>query len=115
MNSSWAAWPRRGDDMRQRIKLALAAAILLGFGATSVASAADMAVKARPAVAPIMYNWSGCYIGGNVGGGWSRMDTERVQTDLVAPAFANYGRENDSGFIGGGQAGCDVVARHGLG
>jgi outer membrane immunogenic protein len=96
--------------MRQRIKLALAAAILLGFGATSVASAADMAVKARPAVAPIMYNWSGCYIGGNVGGGWSRMDTERVQTDLVAPAFANYGRENDSGFIGGGQAGCDFMA-----
>jgi outer membrane immunogenic protein len=28
-----------------------------------------MAVKARPMIAPVMtYNWTGCYIGGNVGG-----------------------------------------------
>jgi outer membrane immunogenic protein len=57
-----------------------------------------------------MYNWTGCYIGGNAGGAWSRMDTTRAQTDLVSPAPANYGRENDSGFIGGGQAGCDFMA-----
>jgi outer membrane immunogenic protein len=92
------------------MKLAFAASIVFGLGATGVASAADMAVKARPVVAPLMYNWSGCYIGGNAGGAWSRMDTERVQTDLVSPAYANYGRENDSGFIGGGQAGCDFMA-----
>ena len=100
----------QGDYMRQRIKLAFVAAILLGLGATGAASAADMALKARPVVAPLMYNWQGCYIGANVGGGWSRMDTERVFQDIAIPANANYGRENDSGFIGGGQAGCDFVA-----
>jgi outer membrane immunogenic protein len=93
--------------MYRPLKLAFAAGILFSLGATGVASAADMAVKARPVVAPLMYNWSGCYIGGNVGGGWSRMDTTRVSQDTVGPAFANYGRENDSAFIGGGQAGCD--------
>jgi len=65
-----------------------------------------MALKAAPVAAPL-YNWTGCYIGGNVGGGWTRVDTTRVLQDPAIPAAANYGRENDSGFIGGGQAGCD--------
>ena len=54
-----------------------------------------------------LYNWTGCYLGGNVGGGWTRVDTMRVLQDPAIPAAANYGREDDSGFIGGGQAGCD--------
>ena len=99
----------QGDWMRRHIEWAFAAGILIGLGA-SVASAADMAVKARPVAAPVMYNWTGCYVGGNLGGGWSRMDTTRVQDDLIGPNFANYGRENDSSFIGGGQAGCDFQA-----
>jgi outer membrane immunogenic protein len=57
--------------MRRHLKVAFAT-ILLALGATGVASAADMAVKARPIVAPVT-PWSSCYIGGNVGGGWSRM------------------------------------------
>jgi outer membrane immunogenic protein len=93
--------------MCRHLKLAFAAGILLGLGATGAASAADMAVKARPVVAPLMYNWTGCYIGGNAGGGWSRMDTTRATQDNFGPAPANYGRETDNGFIGGGQAGCD--------
>jgi outer membrane immunogenic protein len=87
--------------MRRHIKLAFAAGIL-GLGATGVASAADLAIKARPVVAPVAYNWTGCYIGANVGGGWSRLDTTRLQ-----PTVDNFGREDDSAFIGGGQAGCD--------
>jgi outer membrane immunogenic protein len=94
--------------MYRQLKLAFTAGVLFGLGAGGIASAADMAVKARPVVAPVMaYNWTGCYIGGNVGGGWSRMDTTRVSQDTIGNAFANYGRENDSAFIGGGQAGCD--------
>ncbi|SDN15256.1 outer membrane protein [Afipia sp. GAS231] len=94
--------------MRRQMKLAFAAGILLATGATSGASAADMAIKARPVVAPVIATpWTGCYIGGNVGGGWNRMDTVRQLDVTGAPAPADYGREKDSSFIGGGQAGCD--------
>jgi len=95
--------------MYRHMKLALAAGVLLGLGATGFASAADMAVKARPVVASVQ-TWTGCYIGGNVGGAWNRMDTELVTIDGIGPVAANYGRENDSGFVGGAQAGCDFMA-----
>jgi outer membrane immunogenic protein len=93
--------------MYRNLKLTLG--ILLGLGAAGAASAADLAVKARPMVAPNPYNWTGCYVGGNVGGGWSRMHTVRDQIDTIppTPAFFDYGNETDSGFLGGGQFGCD--------
>lgn len=95
--------------MRRHMKLIVAAAALLGIGANGVASAADLPVKA-PRAAPVpLYNWTGCYVGGNVGGAWSRMDTTRAQIDTAPPTATqdNYGRGNDSGFMGGGQVGCD--------
>ena len=51
------------------------AALLVG-----PAMAADMPVKARPpAPAPVaVYNWTGCYIGGNVGGGWARTEQSQI-------------------------------------
>jgi outer membrane immunogenic protein len=99
--------------MYRHIKLALAAGALFGLAATGIASAADMAVKARPVVAPVQ-TWTGCYIGGNVGGAWAHMDTWLAAVDGVGPVFNNYGREDDSGFIGGGQAGCDFMAGNSL-
>jgi outer membrane immunogenic protein len=114
MNSSLGLTAAQGDHMRRHLKLAFAASIAFGLAATGIASAADMAVKARPVVPPLMYNWQGCYVGGNVGGGWSRVDTERVFQDVAIPADAVYGREKDSGFIGGAQAGCDFMAGNSL-
>src|SRR5260370_38180025 len=101
----------QGDCMRPHMKLAFAAGVLLSLGATSVASAADLALKARPVVAPLLYNWQGCYIGGNLGGGWGRMDTTRVQDDPVGPNVADYGPEKDSGFIGRREGGGALMAR----
>jgi outer membrane immunogenic protein len=99
--------PFMGAEMRRYLKLAFAAVALLSLGATTAVTAADLPVKA-PRAAPVpLYNWTGCYIGGNVGGGWSRMDTTRLFIDPAIPAYLDYGRENDSGFIGGGQVGCD--------
>src|SRR5581483_10010960 len=93
--------------MRRHMRLVVAAAALLGICANGVASAADLAVKA-PRAAPVpLYNWTGCYIGGNAGGAWNRMDTIRLFTDPAIPAYLDYGRETESGFIGGGQVGCD--------
>ena len=91
--------------MGRQIKLAFAAGILLSLSATGSASAADMALKARPVVAATP--WTGCYIGGNVGGGSNRVDTLRQLDFIGAVAPADYGTEKDSSFIGGGQAGCD--------
>ena len=59
-----------------------------------------MAVKAPlKAPQPPVYTWTGCYLGGNLGGGWAHkefhFDTE------------NEGTLDASGFVGGGQIGCD--------
>lgn len=96
---------RLGAYMYRNVKTALTG-LLMGLSATAVASAADMPLKAAPP-AISLYNWTGCYIGGNVGGGWSRVDTSRASQDTTGAAFADYGREDDKGFLGGGQAGCD--------
>jgi hypothetical protein len=50
--------------------IALLAGAALSLGFVNVASAADMAVKARPVAPPpvLLYDWSGFYIGAN--GGW---------------------------------------------
>ena len=64
--------------------------------ASSGALAADMA---RPMMmAPPVYNWTGLYIGGNLGGGW---ETATVSDSLFGGSISN----KRSGFIGGGQVG----------
>jgi outer membrane immunogenic protein len=72
--------------------------------------AADLPVKARPMV-PIAtaYNWTGCYIGGNVGGKWGQ-STDSV---TVAPAGIGaagtvaFAQDRSSSFMAGGQVGCN--------
>src|SRR5690242_10508151 len=86
--------------MRTRSTALLAAAL---FGLlSSNASAADLPRKApayMPPPAPT-YVWTGCYIGGNVGGAWSHVDV----TDVASGGSASVG---NSGVAGGGQVGCD--------
>lgn len=45
--------------------------------------------------------WTGCYAGGNVGGGWNRL------SGFNPTLNANYGTIDGSGVAGGGQIGCD--------
>jgi outer membrane immunogenic protein len=60
--------------------------------------------KAGPFAAPL-YDWTGFYIGGHLGTGWSTTTT----TDRIGSAFAPLGTGVDisggAGFIGGGQLG----------
>lgn len=70
---------------------------LLALSATA-ASAADYARQAPP-LAPLTFNWTGCYIGGHLGGGASE-----DRTINSAGGTVDFGA---GGFIGGGQAGCD--------
>jgi len=75
----------------------LCAAAALALCATT-ASAADLALKAPP-LAPVKFTWTGCYIGGHLGGAVSD-----DRTTSIAGASVNFG---STGFVGGGQIGCN--------
>lgn len=86
------------------------AAVVAALAATP-AFAADMAVKASPA-APIS-TWSGCYVGGNMGGAWARSHwTYRNVNpyDALGPSFPIVATDNSfnmSSIIVGAQGGCN--------
>ena len=73
-------------------------------GMAAPASAADMAVKAPPpAPLPVIYNWSGFYIGGNGGWGQSRNCWDFV--NVVVLGTFDEGCSSRSGGLVGGQIG----------
>lgn len=76
----------------------LSGAAIIAIAAVTTASAADLALKA-PAAAPIKFTWTGCYIGGHLGGAVSE---DRTTSNLGASVDFDA-----SGFVGGGQIGCD--------
>jgi outer membrane immunogenic protein len=83
-------------------KLLLATVALVALGATAPALAADLAArpytKAPPMMAPI-YNWTGFYIGGHVGGAFGN--------DNNFGGLVVGNNNNDARFLGGVQAGAD--------
>jgi outer membrane immunogenic protein len=58
--------------------------------------------KVPVAAAPVS-QWTGCYVGGNIGVGWLRSETSNV-------SGANTISESSAGFAAGGQFGCDYQA-----
>lgn len=92
----------------RRLIVALLGVTVLG---SVTANAADMPTKAPVVRAPpvVMYNWTGCYIGGHVGGGWARTEwTNTANTTLFGDLSPGNGfTQTKSGFIGGGQLGCN--------
>lgn len=85
--------------------LAFAGMMSLLVGAPSIATAADMAVKAAPIAPPVaIYNWTGFYIGGFGGYGWGNHDR------LNDAGFANS--YSSTGGIAGGLAGYNWQIRN---
>jgi outer membrane immunogenic protein len=86
-----------------------AAAALLAL--TAPALAADMApaprayTKAPPPPVVQVWNWTGFYIGGNVGGAWARSDVTDVDGFASDATPGTVTAVRKSGFLGGGQAG----------
>src|SRR5690348_15853345 len=78
---------------------------VLALGAAGAASAADMAVKARPLPPPVpVYNWTGCYIGIEGGGAWGRSR----HTNQVGGVNTDITNDFDlSGALVGGTLGCN--------
>ena len=62
------------------------------------------ASAAPPTPLPMMYNWTGCYIGANAGYSWGRGSADVNALSLGFPFGANF---DMNGFIGGGQVGCN--------
>jgi outer membrane immunogenic protein len=91
-----------GLFMRVLAVASLAASVLAA--ASIAARAADLPVRTQPA--PVVYApvslWTGCYIGGNLGGSWASGDLSVTSSTGTA-----LGSGNNSGFTGGGQIGCD--------
>lgn len=81
--------------------LGLVGATLLMAGP---AVAADLAVKAPPALMPA-FSWTGCYIGGDVGGAWDRQDVSVTSVNVGQAPVGNT--LNGSSIIGGVYAGCN--------
>ncbi len=98
----------------------LGSVALLTVALTGIASAADQRVPVRPRAYVPVSNWTGCYLGGYVGGAWKESDPS--VTDLGNALFGAYSggitaprREGqhswneglDSSFLGGGTVGCN--------
>src|SRR5882724_10843940 len=115
-----------GSGRMKRFLVGSAAAISL-FSVSNAISAnlAPVYTKA-PVVAAVVYDWTGFYVGGNVGYSWGRARTDGDLTGTqsvsvfrtagptllagfpVVTALATApltGRANVDGFVGGGQAG----------
>jgi len=81
-------------------KLWLGTVGLASLGMVGSAPAADMAVKAPPpAPLPIIYNWSGFYIGAN--GGWGDSHSCVDLFNAAGTDFVTGCRDRSGGLIGG--------------
>jgi outer membrane immunogenic protein len=92
------------DRMKKLLLAGAAVSALLGGSA----SAADLARPAPVYIPPppmvALFTWTGCYVGGNVGGVWATRDWTD-QTFILAGT--DFGSTTASGAIGGLQAGCN--------
>ena len=83
-------------------------AFALLFAATSAALAADLIPP--PVYAAPIYNWTGFYIGGNIGAGWSGLSStnfsDTLGSSLTAPTNVQ--------FLGGGQVGANYQFSNGV-
>jgi outer membrane immunogenic protein len=102
-------------------KRSFATVARLAFAITTVATltgsaiAADLGARApipyQPPPPPVpIFSWNGCYIGGNIGGGWASKSSNDITGAVTGVIGADLGSHTASGFIGGGQIGCDYQA-----
>jgi outer membrane immunogenic protein len=91
-------------------KLLLASAALMALIPANPGFAADLPAKtytkAPVYVPPPIYNWTGFYIGGNVGWGWARESSTEIAPGTGSfPIGTAFTRNNLNGFLGGVQGG----------
>ena len=90
-----------------------ALAFALCLGAASAARAADLPAAVPippPAYLPPVYNWTGFYIGGNIGAGWSGLSGTNF-SDTLGSTFT---APTNVQFLGGGQVGANYQFANGI-
>jgi outer membrane immunogenic protein len=113
----------RGNDPAKERKLSTAVyraaqsgalIFTLSFGATIV-FAADLPAAApisQPAYLTPVYSWTGFYIGGNIGAGWSGLsDTNTNFSDTLGSTFS---ASTNAQFLGGAQVGVNYEFANGI-
>jgi outer membrane immunogenic protein len=89
----------------------LAAIAVIGFA--SIASAADMPVKAYGAPIPVAHSWTGCYVGGIIGAKWGTSkqtyggERAGVPDPFLPVGWDVTGNYHVNGVLGGGDVGCN--------
>ncbi|MGY3609168.1 MULTISPECIES: outer membrane protein [unclassified Bradyrhizobium] len=83
----------------------LTAAAMMSVSFTGIAKAADLpqrpVYKAAPIAAPMMYNWSGFYLGANGGYGWSNQCIDITAINGFGGFFSEGCKSAGGGVIGG--------------
>ena len=108
--------PSEDTGCTMRNKLIAAFACTTALVSTGAASAADLGARytKAPAYAEPLFNWTGFYVGGHVGGAWT--NEQFINTGNGAP-FADLSpgqgfRQRNSGVMGGAQIGYNWQANN---
>ena len=93
-----------------RLIILTSAASLLAMTSAFAADAYAPSSLKDTSASPVVYNWTGFYLGANVGGGWSQLDSSTTFDSVNAgfdPGDSVTLRHTNaaSGIVGGGQAG----------
>ncbi len=99
---------------RAKFIAALSVTTALGVSAAAAADLAGRPYTKAPAYVETLYNWSGFYIGGHLGGAWTN---EQWINSANTTAFGDLGpgqgfRQRGSGIMGGGQIGYNWQANN---
>lgn len=83
-------------------RIVAAAGMLIGSAGMVMAADLSRPVPFAPAPVRMIHNWTGFYLGGNLGGGWSRSETDLSSSGGSVFATAD---NNLTGVLGGAQIG----------
>jgi outer membrane immunogenic protein len=86
----------------KRLATALAVVALIGTPAFAADMARKMPVKAPPPAPAPVYNWTGLYFGGHVGGVWANADYAHINNGGVVEGFSQNASAVTGGIHGGG-------------
>lgn len=93
------------------MKKFLLAGVALSAFIAGPAMAADLPVRAPAYKSPppivTYFSWTGCYIGGHVGGVWVQKDWSVGAGDPFFAGGQNFGSHDANGWLGGAQLGCN--------